>query len=98
MNSLSDLQRLAVNGSLCMTDLVCDNDVMCLEWTSTLSDNVAQLHDTMVTLTVQKITEEFNILKGLCHDIFRRKLQMHQIVIKFVAQLLTQNQRQLCTI
>jgi hypothetical protein len=42
---------------------------------------------------VQEIAEECNISIGSCHDIFTTKLEMHQVVSKFVPQLLTQDQR-----
>jgi hypothetical protein len=44
-------------------------------------------------LTVQEIAEECNISIGSCHDILMTKLEMLQEVSKFVARLLTQDQR-----
>jgi hypothetical protein len=39
-------------------------------------------------LTVWEIAEECNVSIGPCHDILTTKLEMHQVVSKFVPQLL----------
>jgi hypothetical protein len=42
---------------------------------------------------VQEIAEECHISIGSYHDVLMTKLEMHQIVSKFVPQFLTQDQR-----
>jgi hypothetical protein len=44
-------------------------------------------------LTARETEEEGNILIGSCHYILMTKLEMHQVLSKFVPQLLTQDQR-----
>jgi hypothetical protein len=55
--------------------------------------HVAQVHEIVCSnrrLTVREIAEECKISIGSCHDIPTTKSEMHQVVSKFVPQLLTQ--------
>jgi hypothetical protein len=74
------------------------NDEPCLGQLSTLCDDYydAQVHEIVRSdshLTVQEIAEECNISIGSCHDILTAKLEMHQVVSKFVPQLRPEDQR-----
>jgi transposase len=71
------------------------HDEPCLGQPSTSCDNahVAQVHEIVCSnhsLTVREIAEECNITIGSCRDILTTKLEMHQVVPKFVPRLLTQ--------
>jgi hypothetical protein len=89
MNGLRDLRMVGsqhMSRVLGRTSTSCDNAHMA---------QVREIVRSNCHLTVREIVEEYKISIGSSHEILTTKLEMHQVISKFVPQLLTASERQL---